>query len=176
MRFQCTGTLDRVRWIACAVALVVPALACASPAATPAPTTKAAPTATAAPAATAATAAPAAVSTAAKGEKEAWEVLGKRHVTDKLDHDTIPVTVKEGTFTKLQVRVNGPAVQFRSMKVNFANGETQDVELKDVIKSGRASRVIDLTGAARVIKSVDFVYDAQTVGQKGSTVRLFGKH
>jgi hypothetical protein len=105
-----------------------------------------------------------------------WEPLGSRNVTDKIDRDTIAVTAKEGTFTKLQVRVRVAPVQFRSMKVNFANGETQNVELKDVIRPGKASRVIDLPGAARVIKSVEFVYDAQTLGKKGAVVRLFGRH
>ena len=113
---------------------------------------------------------------AVAAEKEKWEPLGTRTVSDKIDHDTITVTAMEGTFTKLQVRVRVAPVQFRSMKVNFANGQTQNVELKDVIRPGKASRVIDLPGAARVIRSVDFVYDAQTLGKKGAVVKLFGRH
>ncbi|MGH7858547.1 MAG: hypothetical protein ACREQY_14580 [Candidatus Binatia bacterium] len=116
------------------------------------------------------------VAPATAAEKDDWEALGTRQVTDKVDHDTILVTAKEGKFTKLQVRVRVAAVQFRSMKVNFANGETLDVELKDVIRPGKGSRVIDLPGAERVIKSVEFVYDAQTLGKKGAVVRLFGRH
>ena len=113
---------------------------------------------------------------AAAAPADKWEPLGTRTVSDKVDHDTIVVTAAEGRFTKLQVRVRVAPVQFRSMKVNFANGETLDVELKDVIKPGKASRVIDLPGAQRVIKSVDFVYDAQTLGKKGAVVKLFGRH
>ncbi len=105
-----------------------------------------------------------------------WELLGTRQVTDRVDHDTIPVTAKEGKFTKLQLKVIGSAVQFRSMTVNFANGESQNVELKAVIQPGRTSRVIDIEGTERVIKSVEFVYDAQTLGKKGATVRLLGRH
>lgn len=105
-----------------------------------------------------------------------WELLGARQVTDKVDHDSIPVTAKEGKFTRLQLKVIGAPVQFRSMKVNFGNGDVQNVELKDVIQPGKTSRVIDVQGAERTIKSVDFVYDAQTLGQKGATVRLLGKH
>lgn len=105
-----------------------------------------------------------------------WELLGVRQVSDKVDRDVIAVTAKEGRFTKLQVRVKLAPVQFRSMKVHFANGETQDVELKDVIRPNQASRVIDLPGVARVISKVEFVYDAQTLGKKGAMVRLFGRH
>jgi len=108
--------------------------------------------------------------------KDKWEPLGSRQVTDKVDHDVIPVTVKEGTFTKLLVRVKNAPVQFRSMKVHFANGETQDVALKEIIRPNQASRVIDLPGVARVIQKVEFVYDAQTLGKQGAMVRLFGRH
>ena len=109
-------------------------------------------------------------------EKEKWEPLGTRTVSDKVDRDVIAVTAKEGTFTKLQVRVRVAPVQFRSMKVHFANGQTQDVELKDVIRPNQPSRVIDLPGVERVIARVEFVYDAQTLGKKGAVVKLFGRH
>ena len=111
--------------------------------------------------------------TAAKGD---WTLLGMRQVTDNVDHDVIAVTAAEGKFTKLQVRVQKAPVQFLSMKVHFANGETQDVALKAVIPAGKASRPIDLPGNTRVISRVEFVYDAKTLGKGGAVVRLFGRH
>ena len=112
---------------------------------------------------------------AKKDAKKEWELLGTRNVTDKLDRDTIPVTAKEGKFTKLQVRVLGHAVQFRSMTVHFGNGETLEVKFAPLMKAGQASKPIDVPGAERIVKSVEFVYDAQTVGDKGATIKLFGK-
>lgn len=113
--------------------------------------------------------------TAAAAER-GWELLGSRTVSDAVDHDVIAVTSSEGDFKHLQVRVKGHAVQFREMKVHFANGEVQEVELRDVIPAGGASRVIDLSGGDRVIRSVEFRYDAQTIRGKTATVRLFGRH
>jgi len=104
-----------------------------------------------------------------------WELLGARNVTDRLDHDTIPVTKAEGTFRALQLRVIGRAVQFRDMKIHFANGDTQDVALRQVIPAGGESRVIDVEGHDRAIRSVEFWYDAQSRGRR-ATVRLYGKN
>jgi hypothetical protein len=104
-----------------------------------------------------------------------WKFLGERTVSDAVDHDVIAVGASEGDLTALQVRVKGHAVQFRSMKVHFANGETQEIEMRDVIRAGGSSRVIDLEGKDRVVKSVEFRYDAQTVKGRRALVRLFGR-
>lgn len=108
------------------------------------------------------------------GPRVGWEFLGARTVTDRLDHDTLPVTAAQGSFKKLQVRVKGHAVQFRSMKIHFANGEHQDVELRSVIPAGGESRVIDVDGYDRVIRSLEFVYDAQALRGRRAVVRVFG--
>lgn len=103
-----------------------------------------------------------------------WVLLGEREVTDKLDHDTLNVTGTHGEFKALQVRVRGNAVEFRDMKVHFAKGRTQDVELRRVIPAGGESRAIDLVGKDRIVERVEFWYDAQT--RRGhAKVRLFGR-
>jgi hypothetical protein len=104
-----------------------------------------------------------------------WKFLGERTVTDRLDHDSIAVTVAAGDFTALQIRVKGVAVQFHSVKIRFGNGETQEVALREVIRAGGASRVIDVAGGDRVIRSVEFWYDSQSVRGRPALVRLFGR-
>lgn len=107
---------------------------------------------------------------------DAWVLLGERGVSDKLDHDTLHVTAAREDFKALQVRVRGNAVEFRDMKVHFANGRTQDVELRRVIPAGGESRVIDLVGNDRIVERVEFWYDAQARGRAGhARVRLFGR-
>lgn len=116
------------------------------------------------------------LATAAIAERRGWELIGERVVSDRVDHDTIVVTRAEGTFKALMIRVLERAVQFHSMKVHFANGETQDVALRDVIPAGGKSRVIDLEGHDRVIKTIEFVYDAQALGGRTAKVRVFAKN
>jgi len=105
-----------------------------------------------------------------------WELLGERVVTDRVDHDTIVVTRAEGTFKALQIRVHQRPVQFRSLKLHFANGDVQSVELRDRIPAGGKSRVIDVEGGDRVIRSVELVYDAQALGGRTAKVRVFGRN
>jgi hypothetical protein len=105
-----------------------------------------------------------------------WVLLGERQVSDRVDHDVINVTAARGDFRSLRVEVRGHAVQFRRMTVHFGNGGRQEVELRDVIPAGGQSRVIDLEGRDRVIRSIDFTYDAETRGRgKRAHVLVYGK-
>ena len=107
----------------------------------------------------------------------AWELLGTRPVTDRIDHDVIEVTAAKGTFRRLQVHVEGRAVQFRDMKIHFANGGTQDVGLREVIPAGGESRIIDVEGPGdRTIRTIEFRYDTQSLGGKKAVVKVFGKN
>jgi len=105
---------------------------------------------------------------------DVWKHLGTRRVTDRVERDVIEVGADEGSFTALQIRVGRTAIQFRSVTVHFVNGKRQEIELRRVIPAGGQSRVIDLVGEDRRIRSVEFRYDAQSLGRRG-TVRLFGR-
>jgi len=103
-----------------------------------------------------------------------WKLLGTRKVTDRVERDIFPVGARAGEYTAVQVRVQGVAVQFRSLTVHFVNGKRQEVELRDVIPAGGQSRVVDLVGDDRHIRSVELVYDSQSLGKR-ATVRVWGR-
>jgi len=103
-----------------------------------------------------------------------WVLLGERSVTDKIDHDTIVVTGARGRFEKIAIRVFDRAVQFHDVKVHYGDGFVQDVEIRSVIPAEGWSRIIDLSGGKRVIRSIEFWYDAQSLGGP-ATVRVFGQ-
>ena len=106
-----------------------------------------------------------------------WVPLGSRTVTDKADHDTITVTGAKGTFTAVKFEVRQHAVDFHRVVIHFANGGDQNVELRNTIRAGGESRVIDIDGTDRVIRSIDFWYDAKTLGRGGrAVVRVLGRH
>jgi hypothetical protein len=110
----------------------------------------------------------------AQAGRGGWTLLGERRVSDKADHDTIVVTAARGDFRKLQLRVLERPVQFRKVVVHYANGADQELALRDVIKAGGRSRPIDLAGKDRVIRSIDFWYDSQSMSGKSALVRVFG--
>lgn len=105
-----------------------------------------------------------------------WELLGSRRVNYGLDRDEIPVTVREGFFDALQLRVRGGSVQFHKVVVHYGNGQMDEIELRAVIPSGGQSRVIDLPGNNRVITKVVFYYDTQGIRRGKASVNLWGRH
>jgi len=111
---------------------------------------------------------------ATAGYRNHWVLLGERSVTDGVDHDRIVVTAARGRFRKLAVRVFDRPVQIHDMKVHYGDGFVQDVEIRKIIPAAGWSRIIDLSGGKRVIRSVEFWYDAQSLGGQ-ATVRVFGQ-
>lgn len=105
-----------------------------------------------------------------------WELLGERSVTDAVDHDTIPVTGARGTFRALKITVEERAVQFRDVKIHFADGTVQDVAIRKAIPAGGESRRIDIRGRDRAVRSVEFWYDTQSILGKRATVKVYGQN
>ena len=114
-----------------------------------------------------------AVDSARANHRRGWELIGEATVSDARDHDVIAVTGAQGTFRRVQVKVFERPVQFREMTIHFGNGADQSVELRDVIRPGRSSRVIDVDGRDRVIRSIEFRYDAQSRGHR-AVVKIYG--
>lgn len=106
---------------------------------------------------------------------QGWALLGTRTVTDRVDHDTIVVTAARGDFTGVKLAVGRSAVQFYRVVVHFANGGSQELVMRDVIPAGGETRVIDLRGDERFIRSIDFWYEARSVGARGAVVRAFAR-
>jgi hypothetical protein len=106
---------------------------------------------------------------------QGWTLLGSRTVTDRVDHDTIVVSAARGDFTGVKLAVGGSAVQFYRVVVHFANGGAQELEMRSLIRAGGETRVIDLRGDERFIRSIDFWYEARSLGPKGAVVRAFGR-
>ena len=105
-----------------------------------------------------------------------WEFLGERTVRDRLDHDSIPVTVARGDFRRIKLTVRGSAVRFYRVEVIYGNGAPDVLEIRAYITAGGETRVIDLHGGERVIRRVDFWYEAKSIGRRGALVRLFGRN
>ena len=85
------------------------------------------------------------------------------------------VTKRFGKFTALKIMVKGHDVHFQKVVVHFHNGSKEELTLRDVIPAGGESRVIDLPGKERVIKNIDFWYEAESVGHAGAEVSVWGR-
>jgi hypothetical protein len=101
----------------------------------------------------------AAVTPAAYGQRMGrWERLGTAHVDGNADHDNITVGVRDGAFRAIQLRVRGGAIEFQRVVVHYANGEPEEVVVRERIPAGGMTRAIDLRGDRRFLQSVELWY------------------
>ena len=103
-----------------------------------------------------------------------WVKLGERTVNHAVDRDEIVVSAKKGVFKKIKLKVKRRRVTFRSVKVHFANGDVQDINLRHEIPAGGETRNIDLKGKDRVIKKVVFWYVTTSNQGQRARVQLWG--
>ena len=112
---------------------------------------------------------------AAHAQRGRWEYLGEANVDGDRDRDRIRVGRGDGRFGAIQLRVERAAIEFNRVVVRYGSGQEQRLDIRDRIRAGGRSRVIDLPGDRRVIESVEFWYERARSGSARPKVRLFGR-
>jgi hypothetical protein len=90
-----------------------------------------------------------------------------------VDYDEIRCQGKN-TYTALQFRVTGSAVQFDRVVVEYGNHKSRAYPFRRRVPVNGASPVLDLVGGERDNASVKFWYEKASWGTKPE-VRLFGR-
>jgi hypothetical protein len=106
----------------------------------------------------------------------AWVKLGTRLVNFAADHDEVPVTGQEGTFSAIKIKVYGAAINMNRVVVHYRNGGHQEIELRNNFAPGSESRVIDLVGDERIITHIALFYDTKNAAKRKAKVEIWGKH
>lgn len=104
-----------------------------------------------------------------------WKIIGERSVKFSSDRDVIKVGGNDW-YTKLKIKVVDAPLHISNFDVIFENGERFDVAIREDIRKGGESRVIDLPGQERRIDRIEFRY--RTTGRlRGGTanVIVFGR-
>ena len=105
----------------------------------------------------------------------AWDLLGERIVTDRMDHDELWLDGHR-RFDQIKLCVYRHPVRIYDLDVNFNNGGHQDVEVRARINPGDCTRAIDLRGDDRDIKNIKMLYEETSWGRRRTaTVRVFGR-
>lgn len=94
-------------------------------------------------------------------------MLGEQEVDFKVDHDTIAVRDYQGSFGSLFFVVEKNDIELFNLVIDFGNGEKQSVNTRLVFNEGSRSRLIDLNGRDRRIKSIQFTYKTVGTWQEG---------
>ena len=97
---------------------------------------------------------------ARRGDEAGFENIGQVTVDGRNDHDRIVVT-NRGSFRGLQFGVKGGAIEFQRVVVHFENGGDTDLPIRERIDDRGRTRVIDLPGDRRRIRSIEFWYSKE---------------
>jgi hypothetical protein len=98
------------------------------------------------------------VARAERWDSRGWVKLGEREVNGRVDHDRIEVGRHDGKFTKLTLYVENSDLELLDLEITFGNNERLHPSVKHFFKEGARTRVIDLPGDERTIKSIDLKY------------------
>ena len=98
------------------------------------------------------------VARAERWDSKGWVKLGEREVNGRVDHDRIEVGRHDGKFTKLTLYVEKSDLELLDFEITFGNNERFHPEVRHIFKEGSRTRVIDLPGDERTIKSIDLKY------------------
>ncbi len=114
------------------------------------------------------------ITTAFHSSTNNWKFIGDKTVGFGVDHDVIITGNINDDFRKLKLRVTNGPLKVYDMKVHFDNGGVQDVSLRQHIRQGGESRVIDLDGGLRHIKKIEFWYETKGFLKGKARVAVWG--
>ena len=104
-----------------------------------------------------------------------WKIIGERSVKFSSDKDVIKVGGNDW-YTKLKIKVVDAPLHIADMDIIFENGEKMDVAIRENIRQGGESRIIDLPGGERRIDKIEFRYRTTGRLRNGTAnVIVFGK-
>jgi len=104
-----------------------------------------------------------------------WVLLGQSQVDGRADHDKIYVGPGRGRFQRVQIRVDRAPIEFQRVVVHYANGRSEELNIRQRIPAGGQTRAIDLRGDERNIDSVEFFYSRDRWNaRRPPRVRLYG--
>jgi hypothetical protein len=95
------------------------------------------------------------------GGRAEWVELGCQSVGFLGDRDVIRVGRREGRFKAIKLNVGGNSVNILDLKVVYANGEPDDIQVRTEIREGGETRPLDLRGRERPIDRVELIYRAK---------------
>lgn len=108
-----------------------------------------------------------------KWENKGWKLLGKTTADGWRDSDTLTVKHKK-PVTELMFVVAGSDLALNGITITFGNGETYNMQGSATFKEGSRTAPVDLPGAQRNVKSINFTYGNLPGGGKAE-VQVWGR-
>ena len=104
-----------------------------------------------------------------------WRLLGTVQANLVADHDIIIVAGPYDYFRRLKFKVTGASLNIERMIVTYDDGGLPEkIDIRFNIPEGGESRIIDLRGGKRKIRTVEFWYKTNGILKGRANLTLFG--
>ena len=109
------------------------------------------------------------------GPAGSWRLIGQVHAAHTVDHDTIIVRGPYDNFRRIKFKVTDAPLNLHRLVVTYDNGAPDRIDMRQNIRQGGESRVIDLRGAGkRSLRKIEFWYDTKGLLRGKADVTVFG--
>jgi hypothetical protein len=104
-----------------------------------------------------------------------WVVIGEQSVGFGTDTDVIKISNRAPSFWRLRLGARGNDIFVNRMRVIFANGASQDIQVNELIREGKQSAILNLKGEARGVDRISITYRARPGFGGRATVIIYGE-
>ena len=116
------------------------------------------------------------VSAPRPGTPGEWRYLGTVNARFTADHDAIVVQGPYDFFRRIKFKVTNAPINLIRLIVTYDDrGLPENIDTRFSIPAGGESRIIDLRGNRRKIRTIEFWYDTKGVLQGRANVSVFGQ-
>lgn len=109
------------------------------------------------------------------GQTGSWRLLGSVMANHTADHNIIYITGMHDYFRKLKFKVTHSPINMHRMIVRYDDGAPENIDTRLEIPKGGESRLIDLRGGKRKLKSIEFWFDTKGIFNGKAEVTVFGQ-
>lgn len=103
-----------------------------------------------------------------------WQLLGEVSAGKRVDRDEIRAG-RSGAYTAIRLVVRDAPVEFFNIRIQFRNGESREVDVRQFVQRGGSTRVIDLPGERRLIERVVFWHKTPPRASQKARVQLWAR-
>jgi hypothetical protein len=103
-----------------------------------------------------------------------WRMIGEKQARRSVDRDEMRVRA-DRAYSAIRLRVFHAPVEFMRVQVHFQNGGSREIEVRQVIERGGATRIIDLPGEKRFIEKIVFWYKTMPLASERASVQVWAR-
>lgn len=103
-----------------------------------------------------------------------WRMIGEARARRSVDRDELRVRA-DRAYSAIRLRVFHAPVEFLRVQIRFRNGGTREIEVRQFIERGGATRIIDLPGERRFIDRIVFWFKTPALARERAMVQVWAR-